>query len=634
MIMYRELAAAAVRPPAPAPSLEALVHALLPPRYIDHTHADAVLALTNQAGGEQLAREALGPELAVMPYVEPGFPLALAAAAAFRSHPSCRGMVWMRHGIVTWGETARESYENMIAFVTRAERWIEKRILHVSSGRERPRGADAAAGRGRGRRPAPAIRPPREQVRRAGGISCRTRRPARRFLEVAPILRGLLATPSGDPDRPLRNVVLAPLTDAVTRGYLQSPGAKSLALSAPLTSDHVIRTRALPLWVDEPAWGDAPRLRGQLARAVGDYAAAYEAGLDRHAAAMPQGSERGDPNPRVVLLPGLGAVCAGPGLEAARIARDIAAHTLRVKSQIAAMGTYEGLGEEALVSMEYRAPQQAKLRRGPARALEGSIALVTGAAGAIGSGICEELLEQGCLVAAADLPGERLEGLVAELGGAVPREDHRVRLRRDGRGLGRRGVRAGRRRMGGLDLLVVNAGLAHVSPIAGMELGAFRRLEAVNVEGTLLALREAARLLERQGTGGDIVLVSSKNVFSPGAGFGAYSATKAASHQLARIASLELAPLGVRVNMVSPDAVFGEGSRRSGLWEQVGPDRMKARGLDEKGLEEYYRGRNLLKARITARHVARAVLFFATRQAPITGATLPVDGGLPDATPR
>jgi NAD(P)-dependent dehydrogenase (short-subunit alcohol dehydrogenase family) len=196
------------------------------------------------------------------------------------------------------------------------------------------------------------------------------------------------------------------------------------------------------------------------------------------------------------------------------------------------------------------------------------------------------------------------------------------------------GFAAVARAWSGVDLVVVNAGLAHVSTLEEMDPEAFRRLERVNVEGTLLVLREAARLLRRQGTGGDVVLVSTKNVFAPGASFGAYSATKAAAHQLARIASLELAPLDVRVNMVAPDAVFGHGDRRSGLWAAVGPDRMRARGLDEEGLEAYYRDRNLLKARVTARHVGRAVLFFAARQTPTTGATLPVDGGLPDATPR
>ena len=190
------------------------------------------------------------------------------------------------------------------------------------------------------------------------------------------------------------------------------------------------------------------------------------------------------------------------------------------------------------------------------------------------------------------------------------------------------------REWGGVDLLVVNAGLAHVSSLAEMNPDAFRKLERVNIEGTLNVLAEAGRHFKTQDTGGDIILVSTKNVFAPGAKFGAYSATKAAAHQLARIASLELAEIDVRVNMVAPDAVFSHGARRSGLWAEVGPDRMRARGLDEKGLEEYYRTRNLLKAKVTGEHVAKAVLFFATRQTPTTSATLPVDGGLPDATPR
>jgi NAD(P)-dependent dehydrogenase (short-subunit alcohol dehydrogenase family) len=167
-----------------------------------------------------------------------------------------------------------------------------------------------------------------------------------------------------------------------------------------------------------------------------------------------------------------------------------------------------------------------------------------------------------------------------------------------------------------------------------MDLEAFRRLEKVNVEGALLTLSAIARHFILQGIGGDIIVISTKNVPSPGAGFGAYSATKAACHQLGRIASIELAAHGVRVNMVAPDGVFSEGDYKSGLWQEVGPDRMRARGLDEKGLQEYYRNRNLLKARITGQHVANAVLFFATRQTPTTGATIPVDGGLPDATPR
>ena len=259
---------------------------------------------------------------------------------------------------------------------------------------------------------------------------------------------------------------------------------------------------------------------------------------------------------------------------------------------------------------------------------------MTGAAGAIGSGICEELLANGCHVAVTDIPGDNLTGLVEELKAGYGARVLGVALDVTDPESVRLGFQCAIRNWGGVDLVVTNAGLAMVASLIELDLESFRRLQRVNVEGTLLVLSEAARHFRHQATGGDVVLVSTKNVFAPGAKFGAYSATKAAAHQLARIASQEFAELGVRVNMVAPDAVFAHGKRKSGLWAEVGPDRMSARGLSAEELEEYYRNRNLLKAKITARHVANAVLFFATRQTPTTGATLPVDGGLPDATPR
>jgi NAD(P)-dependent dehydrogenase (short-subunit alcohol dehydrogenase family) len=266
--------------------------------------------------------------------------------------------------------------------------------------------------------------------------------------------------------------------------------------------------------------------------------------------------------------------------------------------------------------------------------LTGKTALVTGAAGAIGCGICRGLLANGCRVAATDISPKALDGVVAELqGGGRDRISGVIMDVSD-----ESSVAAGFSRVidawGRMDIVIVNAGIAMVAPILEMDLEAFRRVQRVNVDGALLTLREAGRRMIALKTGGDIVLVSTKNVFMPGASFGAYSATKAAAHQLARIASQEFAPHDIRVNMVAPDAVFGDEKHKSGLWAEVGPSRMKARGLDEKGLEEYYRSRNLLKAKVTAEHVANAILFFVTRQTPTTGATIPVDGGLPDSTPR
>ncbi|MEQ1506969.1 MAG: SDR family NAD(P)-dependent oxidoreductase, partial [Myxococcota bacterium] len=182
-----------------------------------------------------------------------------------------------------------------------------------------------------------------------------------------------------------------------------------------------------------------------------------------------------------------------------------------------------------------------------------------------------------------------------------------------------------------VDLVVVNAGIAAVGAIADLDDETVWRATEVNFVGALRTLREAARLFAVQQVGGDVVVVSTKNVAAPGASFGAYSATKAAAHQLARVAALELAPLGVRVNLVAPDAVFAEGAVRSGLWAEVGPGRAKARGLDPAALPAFYRDRNLLKVEVTGSHVGHAVVFLASGRVPTTGAILPIDGGLPDA---
>jgi NAD(P)-dependent dehydrogenase (short-subunit alcohol dehydrogenase family) len=190
------------------------------------------------------------------------------------------------------------------------------------------------------------------------------------------------------------------------------------------------------------------------------------------------------------------------------------------------------------------------------------------------------------------------------------------------------------RRFGGLDVVVLNAGIAHVAPLAELTDADLARVVEVNFAGYHRVLRGASHLFEQQGSGGDVVVNSSKNVFDPGAGFGAYSCAKAAAHQLGKIAALELAPLSVRVNMINADAIFGDEAIPSQLWAEVGPDRMRARGLDAAGLRAYYRDRNLLKVEVTADHVAAGVLFFATRQTPTTGATLPIDGGIAAAFPR
>jgi len=586
---------------AATPSIEAPAHAVIPGRFVDHTHADAILALTNQPDGETHVRKALGDGVLVLPYVFPGLQLAKLAADACDANPGVQAMVWMRHGIITWGETARDSYDRMLDLVSRAEEYLDRHA---------------------GRAPRMASSTPLATA-------------AQRAKAIAPIVRGCLVTRGGEPDRPRNHVVLRPLVRREVLDVVDSDCGRALALSPPLTADHLLHTRTFPAWVEDPAYDDEERFRAQLEQALDQYANEYRAYLARHMSRMPPGVQPFAPSPRVILLPGLGALCAGPDARAADITRDIVLRTMVAKSRIAAMGSsYQGLDESDLFDMEYRTLQLAKIRDRRGSALGGQVALVTGAAGAIGSAICERLLDGAAHVAVTDLAGPALESLVERLSERFPERVTGIPLDVTDVASVAAGFDAVSQLWGGLDLLVINAGLAHVASLEEMDVEQFHRLQRVNTDGTLLLLRQASRHLKRQGAGGDIVLISTKNVFAPGARFGAYSATKAAAHQLARIASLELAEHDVRVNMVAPDAVFSHGERRSGLWAEVGPDRMRARGLDAQGLEEYYRQRNLLKARVTADHVANAVLFFLTRQTPTTGATLPVDGGLPDATPR
>ncbi len=368
---------------------------------------------------------------------------------------------------------------------------------------------------------------------------------------IAPVLRGLLAEPTGNDDHPYRPMILRSGAEE-KKGKGKKAGGRGPVVSKPKAGES-----------DQD-------LRARLAAAIKEHKNAHGA------------------NPRSVRVEDVG--------------------TFRIEEETVAAA----LGSE----------------------LAGRTAIVTGAAGAIGYGICAGLLKRGCRVAITDLAGAKLDDFVAEFGERDPGRVMGVVMDVTDAASVARGFAEVSANWGGVDIVVINAGIAATGALTELDLEKFRQLERVNTEGTLLVLAEAGRHFARMGTGGDVILVSTKNVYAPGAGFGAYSATKAAAHQLARIASLEFAPLGVRVNMVAPDAVFSGGTHKSGLWAEVGPGRMKARGLDEKGLEEYYRNRNLLKARVTAEHVANAVLFFATRQTPTTGACIPVDGGLPEATPR
>ncbi|QWR77920.1 bifunctional aldolase/short-chain dehydrogenase [Candidatus Magnetomonas plexicatena] len=589
---------------ASTPSLETLLHAFIPFKYVDHTHSEAILTLGNSADGKEAFKKVFGDDAAILDYYTPGFQLAKAAASLYMSNPKVKALILMHHGIFTWGDTAKDSYSCMIDFVTKAEKYIEaakgrlKRKLFINAAQNE---VDDAK---------------------------------QRYVKIAPILRGLLSEKTNDTDNPFNKVILKPIIDDVTLGFINSKKARDVIMTPPITSDYLIRTKAFPLWIDSVAADDDNAIRETISYALQSFTKEYGNYLKRHSLDSSVITHF-DSLPKVIAIPGIGIICAGDDHKSAAIACDITQQNIRVKLDIAETSEFKGITEDDIFKMEYRLYQHSKLNIEKYMfPLSGSVSIVTGAAGAIGGAVSKGLLQSGSCVALTDLPGDNLNSMYENL-----REEFGERVAAipmdvtDTESVSLCFAKV-TELWGGVDILIPNAGIALVSTLMDMPLDGFKRLERVNVDGTLTVVSEAARLFKRQATGGDIVLVSTKNVFSPSASFGAYSATKAAAHQIARVASLELAPLGVRVNMVSPDAVFSGGSKRSGLWEEIGPERMKARGLDEKGLEQYYHNRNLLKSPVTGEHVSKAVLFFVTRQTPTTGATIPVDGGLPDATPR
>ena len=455
---------------------------------------------------------------------------------------------------------------------------------------------------------------------------------ARAVARLNPVLRGALAHP--DSTGLLRRFILE-VRDApdLVEASL-SEEARAISATGVLTPDHIIRTKNFPIFISRLPEDDE-ELKGLVRQEVEAYKKNYDAYFESNALAKDLAAKRLDSCPRIFLVAGVGLVAAGFTRPDAVIAADIAEHTVRSKLRSLALGGYQSLPEADLFNIEYWSLEQKKLGTLPLLPLVGQVAVVTGGGGAMAFGIADRLLAAGAAVVLTDINPERLDKVRSKLASKYGEKqvEGMVMDVTDPKSVGD-GFDEICRRLGGVDIVVPNAGAAHVAEIEKEAPETFRKIVNVNLTGTFNVVKAAASAFRRQGTGGNIVVNSSKNVFDPGAAFGAYSASKAGAHQLAKVAALELAGLSVRVNLINADAVFGTEDVPSGLWEEVGPERMKSRGLSPSELRAYYRSRNLLKAEVLAEHVGNGVVFFATEQTPTTGATLPIDGGIPAAFPR
>ena len=556
--MVNELRTHMTRASAPTPSVEAILHALLPFKFVDHTHADAIVTLTNSPGGEERIREVFGETLVVIPYVMPGFDLARACAERYAAAATPRtvGMILMSHGIFSLGQTAREAYDRMIALVTRAEEYLAgKRAWSLP--------------------PSPAA----------------SRAPLARG-EVAS-LRGAISRAAGFP------ALLAVHDDDRSLAFARRGDVATLSQQGPATPDHVIRTKRVPL----------------LGRDVDGYVAAYRRYFDEHAPRAREPKTMLDPAPRVVLDAALGVCAVGRSAKDAGIVFDVYGHTMDIVERAALLGGWRALPAKELFDVEYWDLEQAKLRAaGTPPPLAGEVALVTGAASGIGKAVVDSLLARGAAVVGLDLnPAiEQLHARPDFLGVACDVTSAEQLSR---------ALDATVRAFGGLDMLVLNAGIfpggRRIEALGDEE---WRRVLHVNLDANHALLRETQPLLALAPRGGRVVVVGSKNVPAPGPGAAAYSASKAALTQLARVAALEWGASGIRVNTLHPDAVFD-----TGIWT---PEVIAARAKSYGMAPEQYKTKNLLHAEIRSSDVAElAAELCGPLFAKTTGAQIPIDGG-------
>jgi rhamnulose-1-phosphate aldolase/alcohol dehydrogenase len=590
--MVAHLARCQLDPAAPRSSIETLLHAFIPAAHVHHTHPDAINALACSGDGRQLIAECFGDSAAWIEYIRPGFTLAKQVGEAVHANPDLRLVVLAKHGLVVWGDTAREAYEQTVAVCNQAAELVNGRS-------ERTQRFGGGGGSG-------------------AGLDADAR--AATLAQILPALRGAVSSARS---KILLTDISAPVCELVDSG----DGAEIATVGA-ACPDHLVHTKRVPMWVAyDPAADDVEQLPERLADAAAAYRAEYEAYFERNAS---EGDEMSDPDARVVLIQNVGLVAVGPTPKAARISRDLYHRAIEVMAGAGAVSEFVSLTEAESFAVEYWPLELYKLSLAPPPGeLQGKVALVTGAAGGIGRAVLDALSGAGASVVVFDIDGDGAADVAAEFGDGGAAVGGDVTSEAAVANAFDTAVRA----FGGVDIVVSNAGIASSAPITETTLAEWERNQAVLGTGYFLVAREAFRVLQAQGRGGSVVFVASKNALVAGPNASAYSSAKAAELHLARCLAAEGGSVGIRVNTVNPDAVL-QGSRIWGSsWRT---ERADAYGIEPDELEEHYRKRTSLGVNVLPEDVAGAVLHFASdaRSGKSTGNILNVDGGVAAAFPR
>lgn len=574
---------------SPNPSVETLLHAFLPHKFINHTHANAVLALTDQPDPEALCHETYGSSMALVPYIMPGFALAKKAMSVFDEHGDVDGLILLRHGIFTFGETAKDAYERMIEKVSMAEAKIAQARRVSVAGVHLPKSVGKA----------------RPKSMHAVPLPHRLATAA----EVAPILRGLAAIDRGNGK--FARFILDFRTGPEILDFVSGAEVARYATQGTATPDHVIRTKAKPLIVPAPDADDLAGFAAAARAAAEAYRADYHAYFERNNARHGERKTPIDASPRIILVPGVGLFGLGASAKEAAAAADLAGTNVEVITAAEILGRFEVIPEADIFDIEYWSLEQAKLGKSQEKRLARHVVVVTGGGSGIGAATVAAFRAEGAEVCVLDVDADRADSVAKAVGGlAVCCDVTRPEAVEAA-------FKAVAKAYGGVDIVVSNAGAAPQGRIGDVGDEVLRQSFEINFWAHQNVARTALAVLRRQGLGGCLLFNASKQALNPGPDFGPYGLPKAALLALMRQYALDHGRDGVRANAVNADRI------RSGmLTDAMVAQRASARGVSE---DDYLAG-NLLGREVTAADVAAAFVHLAL-SAKTTGAILSVDGG-------
>lgn len=568
---------------SPNPSVETLLHAFLPHKFIDHSHADAILVIANQPNSESLCREIYGGALGIVPYIMPGFDLARAAAEMYEKNPQVQGLVLINHGLFTFGGTAKESYDRHIEAVGKAEEYIARKDRRALTALK-----IGAAGK--------------DDILKA----------------VAPLLRGLYRKQSG------ASWVVHYREDPQAYQFATSKECAEWSQIGTATPDHVIRTKQKPLLLNPKNIGDTDKLREEIESALGQYATAYHQYFVTQQKAKGIEKKELDRLPRVVLIAGLGLVTLGKNLKEATIAADIYQHTIDIIWKSFSIGRFQPLESGDLFDMEYWSLEQAKLGKAKPPQLNGKIVYVTGAASGIGSATARLFAQHGAHLFLVDLDRNKLTAVKDAIRKQFKTPVEIQPLDLTDEMAVQESFDHVIAKFGGLDILVSNAGNAPQGRIGDVDPAALRASFELNFFAHQAVASRAVKIFLAQGTEGVLLFNASKAAFNPGPHFGPYALPKAAVVALMKQYALDYGKEGIRSNAINADRI------RTGIFsDEVIEKRAAARGLTP---DDYFKA-NLLGQEVYDTDVAQGFLDLALA-AKTTGSVLTIDGGNIAASPR